>query len=95
LEENDIEEVILAGAFGSFINPESARRIGLIPVAIPSRAVGNASLFGAKRALLSRSFRDKTERLAHRSRYIELSARPDFQDYFFESLIFEVEEQEA
>lgn len=93
LEEKDIEEVILAGAFGSFINPKSAQRIGLIPSHVPSRAVGNASLFGAKRALLSLDFRKKTERLASRSHYVELSARPDFRDYFFESLIFEVDEQ--
>lgn len=91
LEEEDIGEVVLAGAFGSFINLESARRIGLIPSGITSRAVGNASLFGAKRALLSERFRRKTETLAAGSRYIELSARPDFQDHFFESLTFAVE----
>ncbi|MGQ9472638.1 MAG: ASKHA domain-containing protein [Candidatus Caldatribacteriaceae bacterium] len=91
LEEKDIGEVVLAGAFGSFINPESARRIGLIPSGIPSRTVGNASLFGAKRALLSERFREKTEKLAVDSRYVELSARPDFQDHFFESLTFAVE----
>ena len=93
LKMEDIEEVILAGAFGSFINPKSAQRIGLIPPHVPCRAVGNASLFGAKRALLSLDFRKKTEHLASCSRYLELSARPDFQDYFFESLIFEVNEQ--
>ncbi len=92
LEERDIETVILAGAFGSFINPESAKRIGLVPALPPVKAVGNASLFGAKRALLSRKFRERVENLALRCEYVELSARGDFQDYFFESLVFEGEE---
>jgi len=88
-EEADIDQVILAGAFGSFINPESAMTVGLIPRVGAVSSVGNASLFGAKKALLSRAFREKAEELAKKARYVELSARSDFQDYFYDSLIFE------
>jgi len=88
-EEADINQVILAGAFGSFINPESAMTVGLIPRAKAVSSVGNASLYGAKKALLSRAFRQKVEWVARKAKYVELSARSDFQDYFYESLIFE------
>jgi len=88
-EESDIDQVILAGAFGSFINPESAMIVGLIPRVEKVSSVGNASLFGAKKALLSKVFREKVEKLAKKAQYIELSARSDFQEYFYESLIFE------
>ncbi|MDK2897466.1 MAG: hypothetical protein PWP04_1586 [Candidatus Atribacteria bacterium] len=90
LKEKDIEEVILAGAFGSFINPKSAQIIGLIPRAPRVRSVGNASLLGAKKALLSLEFRRKVSELAQKANYIELSSWSDFQDHFYQSLIFEV-----
>lgn len=87
LEEKDIEEVVLAGAFGSFIRPESAKRIGLIPEDTPTRFVGNAALLGAQGALLSRNFRKTLEHLARRVEYIELSARRDFEEAFCEGLV--------
>ncbi|MBC7217670.1 MAG: DUF4445 domain-containing protein [Candidatus Caldatribacterium sp.] len=87
LREEDIEEVVLAGAFGSYIRPESARTIGLIPKDVPARSVGNASLAGARRALLSREFRETLEDIARRVHYVELSARRDFEDAFCEGLI--------
>ncbi len=96
LREEDIEEVVLAGAFGSFIRPESARVLGLIPRGVPVRSVGNASLSGAKKALLSLEFRKTLEHLARRVRYVELSARQDFEDAFCEGLVLpEQSEQEG
>jgi len=88
-EESDIDQVILAGAFGSFINPESAMTVGIIPRVETVLSVGNASLLGAKKALLSKVFREKVENLAKKAQYVELSARADFQEYFYEALIFE------
>lgn len=87
--EEAIERVILAGAFGSYIRPESARALGLIPSFGVAYSVGNASLLGARRALLSLKFRRKVEGLARRVRYVELSARRDFEDRFVEALIFD------
>lgn len=89
LKKEDIEEVILAGAFGSFIKPESARVLGLIPQKALARSVGNAALLGARKALVSLRFRDEVERLARRVHYIELSARRDFEDAFCDALLFE------
>ncbi|HSV30684.1 MAG TPA: ASKHA domain-containing protein [Atribacteraceae bacterium] len=86
--EEAIVRVVLAGAFGTFINPASAVAVDLIPPGKVVTTVGNASLAGAKKALVSSEFRDQAERFAREARYIELSGRADFQDMFFESLIF-------
>ncbi len=88
LREENIKRVVLAGAFGSFINPESAAIIGLVPPDGRVATVGNASLFGAKRALLSRTFREQAAEFSQRAEYVELSGRADFQEHFFEALSF-------
>ncbi|MGI5837691.1 MAG: ASKHA domain-containing protein, partial [Chloroflexota bacterium] len=88
IEENDIEEILLAGAFGSFINPASARSIGLIPQ-IPIQkitAIGNAAAQGSLMALLSTDMRNEASDISQRVHYIELSARPDFMEQFMDDL---------
>ncbi len=86
--EDDIEEILLAGAFGSFINPASARAIGLVPPLPLQRitAVGNAAGQGAIMALLSTSQRDESSAIARRVEYVELSSRPDFMQQFMEDM---------
>lgn len=86
----EIAEVYLAGAFGSGINPDSARTIGLIPDLPRERitAVGNAAGAGAQLALLSRSARKQAEGIAREVNYIELSGRPDFQEAFLNNMYF-------
>jgi uncharacterized 2Fe-2S/4Fe-4S cluster protein (DUF4445 family) len=86
----DLEEVLLAGSFGSAIDPVSARDIGLVPKVPVERIqfVGNVAAEGAKMALLS--FREKQVAydLASRVEYVELSLRPDFNDLFVAGLSF-------
>lgn len=88
---SDIETIYLAGAFGTYLNPESAVKIGLLPPISLSRiySVGNAAGEGAKLALIDREFREIAEDIYKRVRYIELSSRKDFQDKFMNSLYFE------
>jgi uncharacterized 2Fe-2S/4Fe-4S cluster protein (DUF4445 family) len=86
----DLQEVLLAGAFGSYINPESALLIGLVPP-VPLkriRAVGNAAGEGAKIALLSYREREAAEAMPSRVEYLELSGRVDFNDLFMKALGF-------
>jgi uncharacterized 2Fe-2S/4Fe-4S cluster protein (DUF4445 family) len=80
----DLHEVLLAGAFGSYIHPEAARIIGLVPpVSLKRiRAVGNAAGEGAKIALLSYREREAAEAMPARIEYVELSGREDFNDIF-------------
>ncbi len=87
---DDIAEVLLAGAFGSYVNPASSRAIGLVPAFPLSRliSVGNAASVGARLALLSTEARGEAEEIAARVEHVELSSRPDFQDIFVESMFF-------
>lgn len=90
VETEQIEEVFLAGAFGSSINPLSARQLGLIPEVPLERvkAVGNAAGEGAKLTLLSRLARREAEEIAATVRYVELSGRADFQEAFLAAMYF-------
>lgn len=86
----DLNEVLLAGAFGNFIRRSQAKRIGLLPD-IPTeriRFVGNAAGTGARMALLSRRSRDDAEKISRMTRYVELAGRADFQQAFAEAMLF-------
>jgi uncharacterized 2Fe-2S/4Fe-4S cluster protein (DUF4445 family) len=86
----DIDEVLLAGSFGSYLNPESAKIIGLVPAVDVDRiiAVGNSAGEGAKIALLSYRERQVAFELPSRLEYVELSGRTDFNDAFISVLQF-------
>jgi len=87
--EDDIDRVFIAGAFGNYINPESAKFLGLIPD-IPIEKItfaGNTALAGAKMALLSREVRKTAQRLSRWIRYVELMAEPNFQREFVKSTL--------
>ena len=97
IEPDRIEEVLLAGSFGSYINPASARRIGLVPDIELSRikAVGNSAGEGAKMALLSFRERAKAKALPERVEYYELSGRPAVHGACVEQLPFPVLKSEG
>ena len=84
LEIQDIRTVLLAGAFGSFINPDSACAINLIPDALRGRirAVGNAAGSGAKMTACSSSELARAGALIPRIEFLELASLPDFQHNF-------------
>jgi uncharacterized 2Fe-2S/4Fe-4S cluster protein (DUF4445 family) len=86
----DLQEVLLAGAFGSYIHPDSARTIGLVPPVTLERirAIGNAAGEGAKIGLLSYREREAAEAMPGRVEYLELSGREDFNDLFMKALGF-------
>jgi uncharacterized 2Fe-2S/4Fe-4S cluster protein (DUF4445 family) len=90
LTTGDVEEVMLAGSFGSAIDPESARVIGLVPPVPVERIrfVGNVAAEGAKMSLLSFRERRVACDLKTRVEYVELSARPDFNDLFVAGVRF-------
>ncbi|MBN1567109.1 MAG: DUF4445 domain-containing protein [Acidobacteria bacterium] len=80
LTEESIDQVILAGAFGTYIDVESAIEIGMLPDLPLDRfkQVGNAAGTGARLALISRSQRARAQQIALRDGYIELGTIPDF-----------------
>jgi uncharacterized 2Fe-2S/4Fe-4S cluster protein (DUF4445 family) len=85
-----IEELMLAGGFGNYLNIRSAIRIGLIPNLPLGRVsyVGNAAALGAQVALVSEVERQRADDLARRIRHVSLATHPDFQDVFLEAVTF-------
>jgi uncharacterized 2Fe-2S/4Fe-4S cluster protein (DUF4445 family) len=90
LEQRDIQQVLMAGSFGSYISAASAVRIGLVPKLPVLRIVsaGNVAGEGAKMALLSVRERVGAEALLKEVTYVELSDRTDFNDRFVDQLGF-------
>jgi uncharacterized 2Fe-2S/4Fe-4S cluster protein (DUF4445 family) len=88
LQESDIDRVIIAGAFGTYIDVASAISIGMLP-RLPLdrfRQVGNAAGMGAKMALISRTKREEARALARRVGYVELATDPQFMKTFSETM---------
>ncbi len=97
LEPGDLEEVMLAGSFGTYINPESARVVGLVPPVPVERikAVGNTASEGAKMALMSFREREIAFEIPAFVEYLELSGIEDFNDRFIRNLAFPALESQS
>ena len=85
-----LDKVILAGAFGSYIDKEEAMILGMLPDCDLANvyAVGNAAGDGARIALLNRKKREEAEEIARKVEYVELTIEGDFQTEFIEALEF-------
>jgi uncharacterized 2Fe-2S/4Fe-4S cluster protein (DUF4445 family) len=90
LDFDEIDRFYLAGGFARHLDLGAARRIGLVPPLSDEKLVpvGNASLEGASRVLLSRSLRRELEELALRVEHVELETHPRFFDFFVEGCQF-------
>lgn len=86
---NEIDGTIIAGAFGSYIDPKNVIDIGMFP-GIPLtkiRQVGNAAGVGAKMILISKKLRIDAERIAEKINYLELVSYPGFNDHFINGML--------
>ncbi len=90
VEESEIQQVLLAGSFGSYLSPASAIKIGLVPKLSVLRIIsaGNVAGEGAKMTLLSAQERHGATALLDEIDYVELSDRSDFNDKFVDRLAF-------
>lgn len=89
LSWEDVEECVLAGAFGNYVRPISAMKIGLIPPSMDGKVlpIGNGAGEGAKRVLLGG--RDAWERvcsLVNRTEHVFLEKHPAFQELYVEAM---------
>jgi uncharacterized 2Fe-2S/4Fe-4S cluster protein (DUF4445 family) len=86
----NLDKVLLAGAFGNYINPQEARDLGLFPPLKVDRiqGIGNAAGAGAIMALISREERNQADIIARDLNYIELTTHAQFQDLFIDSMTF-------
>jgi uncharacterized 2Fe-2S/4Fe-4S cluster protein (DUF4445 family) len=84
LSLTDVEQVLIGGAFGQYINVENAIQIGLLPdKPLESfQFLGNTSVRGAYMALLSRDVRERVKNIGEMMTYLELSADNTFFDEF-------------
>jgi uncharacterized 2Fe-2S/4Fe-4S cluster protein (DUF4445 family) len=87
---DEIEEVLLAGAFGNYMNPHSACVIGLIPKELEGKIkmVGNAAGSGSKLSLLSKNEYKRAERIGGFVEFVELATYPNFSSIFSKSMYF-------
>ncbi len=88
--EDDVQQVLLAGSFGTYLSARNAIRIGLVPKVPVMRVVsaGNVAGEGAKMVLLSGTERHGASTLLREVSYVELSDRGDFNDRFVDELAF-------
>ncbi len=84
LQVSDLEQIILAGGFGSFIDLDSAMSVGLLPEVDPDKVlyVGNGSLMGAWMSELSNHIRKDVVEVVRKMTSFELSEVPDFKDQY-------------
>lgn len=94
IEVKDIEEVLIAGAFGNYLDPESACDIGMLPEELRGRitSVGNAAGEGARIAALNEGEYERSRVLAREVEFVELAREADFQDVYVDELEFPEQE---
>ena len=95
IDVSDIRNVYLAGAFGNYLTPASACRIGMIPPVLLDRIqpIGNAAGEGAKLCALNREEYLYSQTLAKNTDFLELASMPQFQDCYVDALEFSEEEE--
>lgn len=91
LSLKEVDRLVLAGGFGSYIKPQSACRIGLLPQELEHKIVfgGNTAGMGAIGYLFSKTIRERIRDIPKRSRYIELSQNSVFSNEFMNRMFFE------
>ena len=87
---DEINEVLIAGAFGNYMKPESMCCIKLLPPELLSKIVpvGNAAGEGSKMCLLSKEEYENASIIAKKTEFIELASHDRFQELFIAQLDF-------
>lgn len=82
--KDDITMLYIAGAFGNYIDPESARIIGMYPEVSLERIkfVGNTAGTGSRMCLVSKDMREYAEKISKTVQYYELAIDPNFQSEY-------------
>jgi uncharacterized 2Fe-2S/4Fe-4S cluster protein (DUF4445 family) len=90
LSADDLDQFIIAGSFGAYIDVGSAIAIGLLPDLPRQRfaQIGNAAGLGVRQMVASATVRRRADELARTARYVELSSRQDFQKVFLQHIGF-------
>lgn len=86
----DLDQFLVAGAFGTYLNLDSAVTIGMFPELPRDRyqQIGNAAGIGAQMMLISSASRQEAEAIRDRMSYVELTTVPDYMDIYVEAILF-------
>lgn len=86
----EVDALVLAGAFGNYINIEHAQDIGLLPPIERQKVIpiGNGAGKGVQSVLLDSSYRKKIQNIQEKSKHIELADRSDFMEYYLSNINF-------
>lgn len=86
----DLERIVVAGAFGTYLDIPSAIRVGMLPdIAVERyRQIGNAAGVGARQMLISTERRTLAEAISSRMEYVELTTHPGFTPEFIQQMYF-------
>ncbi|MBF7097089.1 ASKHA domain-containing protein [Alkalibacter mobilis] len=87
----DLEEIVIAGAFGNYIDVKHAQSIGMIPDynGVPVRSLGNAAGTGSQMYLISKEKQQECRKLGYEAVFVELANKPGFMDRYIGNLNFE------
>ncbi|MFZ1948255.1 MAG: ASKHA domain-containing protein, partial [bacterium] len=87
---DEIDEVLVAGSFGSALRSSTVRTVGLVPREIRGkiRIIGNSAIEGAKIFLVSNQARADAEDIAAGAEHVELFSRPEFREEFYTAMRF-------
>lgn len=91
LTSADVSALYISGGFGSYLNRDSASKIGLVPVGLAARsvAVGNAALAGAAMLLLNKDMTAGVATIAERASVLDLATNPIFSDQYMSGMMLE------
>jgi uncharacterized 2Fe-2S/4Fe-4S cluster protein (DUF4445 family) len=83
-----IDKLVIAGAFGNFIDPESARTMGMFPEFSLDKieGIGNAAGTGVRKALVSREERERARWYAENVKFVEAAIHPDYMKIYPEAM---------
>jgi uncharacterized 2Fe-2S/4Fe-4S cluster protein (DUF4445 family) len=90
ISEQELDRIILAGAFGNYLDPQSAIEIGMLPDLEVEKivAIGNAAGTSAKMMIRSTAARKRAQKIANEIEYIDLATHKKFQDRFVKNMEF-------
>ena len=90
IKVSDISRVLIAGAFGNYLDPASACAIGMIPPELQTRitSIGNAAGEGACMVAVNREQFERSRILAQKAEFVELALDMGFQEIYVEEMEF-------
>lgn len=96
LKGEDLEEILIAGAFGNYIDINKAQAIGMIPnfKNVPVYSIGNAAATGSQLFLLSREEQEECMKLASKAEHIEIASNPNFVNGFIMNTSLKLDEED-